>query len=51
MGRRTAIIGGTHYAGEIKKTAFTAMNYYLPQQGVLTMHSAANVGADGTSGE
>jgi phosphoenolpyruvate carboxykinase (ATP) len=49
MGRRTAIIGGTHYAGEIKKTAFTAMNYYLPQDGVLTMHSAANVGKDGSS--
>lgn len=32
--------------GEIKKTVFTAMNYYLPKAGVLSMHSAANVGKD-----
>jgi phosphoenolpyruvate carboxykinase (ATP) len=47
LGRRLALIGGTFYAGEIKKTVFTAMNYYLPLKGVLSMHAAANVGKDG----
>jgi phosphoenolpyruvate carboxykinase (ATP) len=42
--RRLVIIGGTHYAGEIKKSVFTIMNYLLPQQGVLSMHCSANVG-------
>jgi phosphoenolpyruvate carboxykinase (ATP) len=41
------IIVGTEYAGEIKKSAFTVMNYLMPDEGVLPMHSAANVGADG----
>ncbi|GAC1666286.1 MAG: phosphoenolpyruvate carboxykinase [Candidatus Limnocylindrales bacterium] len=41
------IIVGTEYAGEIKKAAFTVMNYLMPDEGVLPMHSAANVGADG----
>jgi phosphoenolpyruvate carboxykinase (ATP) len=45
--RNLALIGGTFYAGEIKKTVFSAMNYYLPLRGVLTMHSSANVGKDG----
>ena len=36
-------IAGTAYAGEIKKSVFTAMNYYLPLEGVLSLHSAANV--------
>lgn len=49
MGKGEAVIGGTFYAGEIKKAVFTAMNYYLPRRGVLTMHSAANVGKDGRS--
>lgn len=49
MGAGMAVIGGTFYAGEIKKAVFTAMNYYLPLRGVLTMHSAANVGKDGRS--
>jgi len=44
---RMVIIGGTSYAGEIKKSVFTVMNYLLPKQGVLPLHSAANVGADG----
>ena len=46
---RLVIIGGTSYAGEIKKSVFTVMNYLLPQQGVLSMHCSANVGADGDS--
>lgn len=40
-------IAGTGYAGEIKKSLFTIMNYALPQKGVMTMHCSANVGADG----
>ena len=43
------LIVGTEYAGEIKKSAFTVMNYLMPDEGVLPMHSAANVGADGAS--
>ena len=46
LGRRLALIGGTAYAGEIKKTIFTMMNYLLPQRGVLSMHAAANIGED-----
>jgi phosphoenolpyruvate carboxykinase (ATP) len=41
-----ALIGGTHYAGEIKKVIFTAMNYLMPLQGVFPMHCSANVGPD-----
>jgi phosphoenolpyruvate carboxykinase (ATP) len=44
---RTALIGGTAYAGEIKKTIFTVLNYMLPPEGVLSMHCSANVGMDG----
>lgn len=40
------LIGGTAYAGEIKKSVFTLLNYLLPQQRVLSMHCAANVGSD-----
>jgi len=47
LGKRLALIGGTSYAGEIKKTIFTLMNYMLPQQGILSMHASANVGEDG----
>jgi phosphoenolpyruvate carboxykinase (ATP) len=47
FGKRTAIIGGTSYAGEIKKSVFTVMNYLLPQRDVLSMHCSANRGADG----
>lgn len=38
FGQRLIIIGGTSYAGEMKKSIFTAMNYLLPQEGVLSMH-------------
>ena len=45
--RRIVLIGGTQYAGEIKKSIFTALNYVLPTRGVMPMHCSANVGADG----
>jgi phosphoenolpyruvate carboxykinase (ATP) len=44
---RLILIGGTEYAGEIKKSIFTVLNYLLPQQGILSMHCSANVGTDG----
>ncbi len=44
---RRVLIGGTSYAGEIKKSVFTILNYLLPLQGVLSMHCSANVGASG----
>ena len=47
LARMEILIVGTEYAGEIKKSAFTVMNYLMPDEGVLPMHSAANVGADG----
>ena len=44
---RTILIGGTRYAGELKKAMFTVMNYLLPKQGVLSMHCSANIGPTG----
>ncbi|MBM3449586.1 MAG: phosphoenolpyruvate carboxykinase (ATP) [Armatimonadetes bacterium] len=44
---KLVLIGGTHYAGEIKKSMFTVMNYLLPIQGNPAMHCSANVGQDG----
>ena len=44
---RLVLIGGTHYAGEIKKAVFTLLNYLLPERGVLSMHASVNVGAAG----
>jgi phosphoenolpyruvate carboxykinase (ATP) len=44
--QRLVLIGGTSYAGETKKSAFTIMNYLLPQRGVMSMHCSANVGAE-----
>src|SRR6185503_12006254 len=49
LAKRTILIGGTRYAGELKKSMFTVMNYYLPKQGVLSMHCSANVGKAGDS--
>ncbi len=48
-GRRTIVITGTEYAGEVKKSVFTLMNYLLPKRDVATMHCSANVGADGSA--
>jgi phosphoenolpyruvate carboxykinase (ATP) len=47
IAERTILIGGTRYAGELKKAMFTVMNYLLPKQGVLSMHCSANVGRSG----
>lgn len=47
LARRTLLIGGTGYAGEIKKGVFSALNFLLPQQNVLPMHCSANVGQAG----
>ena len=44
---RQVLIGGSNYAGEIKKSIFTVLNYMLPDQGVLPMHCSANIGWDG----
>ncbi|HUM02535.1 MAG TPA: phosphoenolpyruvate carboxykinase (ATP) [Thermoanaerobaculia bacterium] len=47
--RRICLIGNTGYAGEIKKSVFTILNYLLPLDGVMTMHCSANVGKDGAT--
>jgi phosphoenolpyruvate carboxykinase (ATP) len=45
--KRMILIGGTRYAGELKKSMFAVMNYFMPKQGVLSMHCSANIGAAG----
>ncbi|MBE7556009.1 MAG: phosphoenolpyruvate carboxykinase [Anaerolineales bacterium] len=46
FGQKLVLIGGTQYAGEIKKSIFTILNYLLPQQHVMSMHCSANIGPD-----
>jgi phosphoenolpyruvate carboxykinase (ATP) len=46
--RQEVLVGGTFYAGEIKKSIFTLLNDRLPLEGVLPMHCSANVGGDGS---
>ncbi|MBS2970147.1 phosphoenolpyruvate carboxykinase (ATP) [Metabacillus sp. KIGAM252] len=45
--KRTILIGGTEYAGEMKKSVFSIMNYLLPEAGIFPMHCSANVGQEG----
>ncbi len=45
--QKLVLAAGPHYAGEIKKSVFTILNYVLPKKGVMSMHCSANVGAGG----
>jgi phosphoenolpyruvate carboxykinase (ATP) len=47
LAQKLCLIGNTAYAGEIKKSIFTILNYVLPLDGVMSMHASANVGKDG----
>ncbi|MHC1785255.1 MAG: phosphoenolpyruvate carboxykinase (ATP) [Anaerolineaceae bacterium] len=47
LGQKLAVITGTRYAGEIKKTVFTVLNYLFPLQKIFPMHCAANIGQAG----
>ncbi len=46
FGKNMVLIGGTGYAGEIKKSIFSTMNYFLPKKGIMPMHCSANYGVD-----
>lgn len=47
FGRKLVLIGGTAYAGEIKKSVFSILHYLFPQEQILSMHCSANVGSAG----
>jgi phosphoenolpyruvate carboxykinase (ATP) len=47
--KKMVLIAGTHYAGEMKKSIFSVMNYMMPQRNVFPMHCSVNVGKDGKS--
>jgi phosphoenolpyruvate carboxykinase (ATP) len=47
MTKKLVLIGGTSYAGEMKKSMFTVMNYLLPKRGIFPMHCSANIGKNG----
>ena len=49
LSEKLILIGGTKYAGEMKKSVFGILNYLLPAQGVMPMHCSANIGPDGKS--
>ncbi len=47
FGKKMILVGGTSYAGEIKKSVFTILNFLLPQEKILSMHCSANLGPEG----
>ena len=49
LSEKLILIGGTKYAGEMKKSVFGILNYLLPPKGVMPMHCSANIGPDGKS--
>ena len=47
LNKERFLIGGTEYAGELKKSIFSVMNYLLPENEILSMHCSSNVGSEG----